>query len=424
MFDLKQLSDQFETFESGWKKRNQPSLLAQIESLRSDLLRRRKLIHAQEELLAARNKATQEIAQKKKVGQDVSEDVKGQKEVGEKIKTAQAELETFQKEFEAVVTGLPNIPHSSVPLGTSSENNQEVYRSGSPRSFDFEPLAHETLGEARGWLDFSQAAKITGARFSVSKGFAAKLERVLIQFMLDVHTNQHGYTEVLPPFIVNDKALFGTGNLPKFKEDLFKLENSSYFLIPTAEVPVTNLHMETELRVDELPKYYTAYTPCFRSEAGSYGKDLKGLIRQHQFNKVELVKIVHPEASYDEHEKMRKNAEKILELLELPFRTVVLCSGDMGFAAAKTYDLEVWLPSQKAYREISSVSNCEAFQARRMNARFRDRDGKLKFVHTLNGSGLAVGRTLIAILENYQNKDQTVTIPKALRSYFGGQEIA
>lgn len=424
MFDLKQLSEQFDVFEAGWKKRGQSALLSQLETLKSDLLKRRQLIRAQEELLAERNKATQDIAQKKRAGQDVSQDVKAQREIGEKIKGAETALDQFQQEFEDLVTGLPNIPNAEVPVGVSAEENKEVARKGTPREMSFQPLSHEVLGEQRGWFDFSQAAKITGARFSVSKGFAAKLERVLIQFMLETQTTRHGYTEVLPPFIVNDKALFGTGNLPKFKEDLFKLENFNYFLIPTAEVPVTNLHSEAELKIGDLPKYYTAYTPCFRSEAGSYGKDLKGLIRQHQFNKVELVKICHPDQSYVEHEKMRRDAETILELLGLPYRTMLLCSGDMGFASAKTYDLEVWLPSQKTYREISSISNCEAFQARRMNTRFRDRDGKLKFVHTLNGSGLAVGRTLIAILENYQNRDQTVTIPEVLRPYFGGQEVA
>ncbi|MDB5037742.1 MAG: seryl-tRNA synthetase [Bacteriovoracaceae bacterium] len=422
MFDLKQLAENFEVYEAGWKKRNSTSLSSQIDSLRSDLQKRKKLIQAHEELLAARNKATQEIAQKKKSGQDVTSDVQQQRQIGDKIKSAQEELEVFQTQFEANLSSLPNIPHSSVPVGTSAEGNVEVARKGKTPTFDFEPISHEILGEKRGWFDFNQAAKITGARFSVSKGFAAKLERVLIQFMLDIHTTEHGYTEVIPPFIVNDRALYGTGNLPKFKEDLFKLENHPFFLIPTSEVPLTNLHAETEVKFEDLPKYYTAYSPCFRSEAGSYGKDLKGLIRQHQFNKVELVKVVHPETSYDEHEKMRTNAERILELLELPYRTMLLCTGDMGFASSKTYDLEVWLPSQKAYREISSISNCEAFQARRMSARFRDKDGKLKFVHTLNGSGLAVGRTLIAILENYQNKDLKVTIPKVLRPYFSGQE--
>lgn len=422
MFDLKELSEKFGDYAAGWKRRGQPALLEAIQGLEGDLKKRKTLIHSHEELLSERNKATQAIAQKKKNKEDATADIQAQKQLGEKIKSAEQDLEAFTEQFESKIKGLPNIPHSSVPQGSSSEDNQEVSKKGTPRNFDFEPLSHEVLGERRGWFAFEKAAQITGARFSVSKGFAAKLERVLIQFMLDVQTKKHGYTEILPPFIVNDKTLYGTGNLPKFKEDLFKLEGFDYYLIPTAEVPVTNLHAQENLTAEDLPKYYTAYTPCFRSEAGSYGKDLKGLIRQHQFNKVELVKIVHPEKSYEEHEKMRRDAETILEMLELPYRTMVLCTGDMGFASAKTYDLEVWLPSQKAYREISSVSNCEAFQARRMVTRFRDTDGKLKFVHTLNGSGLAVGRTLIAILENYQNKDGSVTIPHALRSYFDGVE--
>lgn len=424
MFDLKDLSENFETYAKGWARRGQAALLASVESLQADLKRRKELIRQHEELLAARNKASQDIAQKKKKGEDATADIQAQRDVGEKIKVAEQSLTEFQSTFEAKIQSLPNIPQASVPNGAGPEENQEVHRWGKIREFDFDPLPHEVLGERRGWFAFDKAAQITGARFSISKDFAAKLERVLIQFMLDVQTTKHGYTEVIPPFMVNSNTLYGTGNLPKFKDDLFKLENFDYFLIPTAEVPVTNFFCQETLASEDLPKYFTAYTPCFRSEAGSYGKDLKGLIRQHQFNKVELVKIVHPETSQDEHEKMRQNAQTILELLELPYRTMLLCSGDMGFASTKTYDLEVWLPSQKSYREISSVSNCGDFQARRMNTRFRDKDAKLKFVHTLNGSGLAVGRTLIAILENYQNKDGSVTIPKVLRPYFNGQESA
>lgn len=424
MFDLKELSEDFEKFSKGWARRGQPALMTSIEGLQTDLKRRKELIRQHEELLAARNRASQDIAQKKKKGEDASQDIAAQKDVGEKIKLADQALTDFQVTFEQKIKGLPNIPQESVPLGTSADENREVHRWGTPRSFDFEPLPHEVLGERRGWFSFDKAAEITGARFSISKGFTAKLERVLIQFMLDVQANQHGYTEVMPPFIVNADSLYGTGNLPKFKEDLFKLEGLDYFLIPTAEVPVTNFHRQETLSLEDLPKYFTAYTPCFRSEAGSYGKDMKGLIRQHQFNKVELVKLVHPDRSEQEHEKMRRDAETILELLELPYRTMLLCTGDMGFASSKTYDLEVWLPSQKSFREISSVSNCQSFQARRMNTRFRDADGKLKFVHTLNGSGLAVGRTLIAILENFQNKDGSVTIPKVLRTYFAGAESA
>lgn len=424
MFDLRELSENFDQFASGWKRRHQSALMTTIEGLEADLKQRKSLIRSHEELLAGRNKASQDIAAKKKRGEDASADIVAQKEMGEKIKAAELALENFQSEFESKIKGLPNIPAADVPEGDSAEQNKEVQRWGTPRVFDFEPLPHEVLGERRGWFDFDKAAQITGARFSISKGFTAKLERVLIQFMLDTQTTKHGYTEVIPPFIVNANSLYGTGNLPKFKDDLFKLEGLDYFLIPTAEVPVTNFFCQENLNHEDLPKYFTAYTPCFRSEAGSYGKDMKGLIRQHQFNKVELVKIVHPEKSAEEHEKMRRDAETILELLELPYRTMLLCTGDMGFASTRTYDLEVWLPSQKSFREISSISNCGAFQSRRMNTRFRDQDGKLKFVHTLNGSGLAVGRTLIAILENYQNQDGTVTVPKVLRSYFGGAEKA
>lgn len=422
MFDLKDLSENLPRYLEGWKRRGQPALMTLAESLEADLKRRKDLIRANEELLAGRNKASQEIAQKKKAGLDASAEIQAQKEMGEKIKSTEVALADFQSSFETKIQHLPNIPDASVPLGASADENQKVHDWGKPRAFDFDVLPHEVLGEKNGWFDFEKATQVTGSRFSISKGFAAKLERVLIQFMLDVQTERHGYTEVIPPFIVNGTSLLGTGNLPKFKDDLFKLEGLDYFLIPTSEVPVTNFHRDMILNYQDLPKYYTAYSPCFRSEAGSYGKDLKGLIRQHQFNKVELVKIVHPDQSDKEHEKMRRDAETILELLGLPYRTMLLCSGDMGFASKKTYDLEVWLPSQRAYREISSVSNCGDFQARRMQARFKDADGKTKYVHTLNGSGLAVGRTLIAILENYQNKDGSVSIPEALRSYFGGRE--
>jgi len=422
MFDLKDLTDNLDRYCAGWMRRNSQAFSQVKESLEADLKKRKELIRSHEDLLAARNKASQEIAQKKKAGADASAEILAQKDVGEKIKASDVALTAFQADFETKILHLPNIPDGSVPDGASADQNQNVREWGTPRAFDFDVLSHEVLGEKAGWFDFEKAAEITGSRFSISKGFAAKLERVLVQFMLDVQTSRHGYKEVMPPFIVNSHSLLGTGNLPKFKEDLFKLEGCDYFLIPTAEVPVTNFHRGEVLKLEQLPLYYTAYTPCFRSEAGSYGKDLKGLIRQHQFNKVELVKIVSPETSSSEHEKMRRDAETILELLQLPYRTMLLCTGDMGFASQKTYDLEVWLPSQKAYREISSVSNCGDFQARRMNTRFKDSDGKSRFVHTLNGSGLAVGRTLIAILENYQNRDGSVTIPDILRPYFGGQE--
>lgn len=423
MFDLKDLLDHLETYEKAWANRYQNALDENIKSLRQALLNRKSLIQEKESLLAQRNKASEEIALKKRAGEDVQALIAAQKELGPKVKEAEQKLKDLEDSLFQTLAQLPNLPHESVPVGKTEEDNKEIHRWGEIKNFGFEVLSHEQLGEQRSWFDFERASKIAGARFSISKGPAAQLERALIQFMLDFHTRENGYLEVIPPFIVNSQTLYGTGNLPKFKEDLFKLESHDYFLIPTAEVPLSNLYAGEILEEEDLPIYLTAYTPCFRSEAGSYGKDLKGLIRQHQFNKVELVKICHPDSSYEEHEKMRRNAERVLELLELPYRTVLLCTGDMGFASAKTYDLEVWLPSQSRYREISSVSNCEAFQARRMMTRFRDSNGKTRFVHTLNGSGLAVGRTLIAILENYQTEDRRVVVPKVLRPYMGGLEI-
>jgi len=423
MFDLKDLQERFEKYEAAWQRRGSTETLSIAQSLRSDLDERRKLIHAHEQLLAQRNSAADEIAKKKKAGEDVQPAIQAQKEIGPKVKEAEARLRDFEGNFNLKIGSLPNLPHESVPDGKDETQNKEIHRWGEPREFDFDPLSHDELGEKRGWMAFEAATRMAGARFSVLKSGAARLERALSQFMLDVQTQENAYEEVSPPLVANEKALFGTGNLPKFKADLFKLEEHPYYLIPTAEVSLTNLHMGEILREEDLPKYYTAYTPCFRSEAGSYGKDLKGLIRQHQFNKVELVKLVHPMSSYEEHEKMRRNAEVILERLELPYRTVVLCTGDLGFQSSKTYDLEVWLPSQKKYREISSVSNCEDFQARRMKTRFKNSAGKTEFVHTLNGSGLAVGRTLVALLENCQTEDLKIKIPKALQPYLNNQEV-
>lgn len=420
MFDLKDLQENFENYQKAWALRGNPELLKSTESLKSSLQTRKELIRKQEELLAERNRASEEISKLKQSGQDVAPAIAKQKELGPQVKEAESRLQEFQIGFEAQIASLPNLPFPSVPVGKSAEENQEVRRWGEIRKFSFAVKSHEVLGEARGWMSFEKATQITGARFSILKGAAARLERALIQFMLDQHTQKNGYEEIVPPFIANENALFGTGNLPKFKEDLFKLEGFPFFLIPTAEVPLSNLHCGEILKLEDLPKSYTAYTPCFRSEAGSHGKDLKGLIRQHQFNKVELVKIVAPEKSEEAHEKMRRDAESILEALGLPYRTVVLCTGDMGFASRKTFDLEVWLPSQNQYREISSVSNCGDFQARRMMTRFKDSNGKTQYVHTLNGSGLAVGRTLIALLENYQNENMKVTIPEALRPYMNG----
>ncbi|MEJ5348686.1 MAG: serine--tRNA ligase [Desulfosoma sp.] len=385
--------------------------------------KRRALLREVEQFKHERNQASEEIARRKREGADAEDLLQAMKGVSQRIKELETELAGIEERFREILMFIPNMPHASVPVGVDETANPVVKTWGEPPKFDFEPKAHWDIGEALGILDFERAARMTGARFTLYWGAGAALERALISFMLDVHTARHGYTEVLPPFMVNRTAMTGTGQLPKFEKDLFKLEGWDYFLVPTAEVPVTNIHMDETLEEDELPKYYTAYTPCFRSEAGSYGKDTRGLIRQHQFNKVELVKLVKPETSYDELQTLLENAETILQELGLHYRVVVLCTGDLGFSAAKTYDIEVWLPGQNTYREISSCSNFEDFQARRANIRFR-RKGKKKteLVHTLNGSGLAVGRTLVAILENYQQADGTVLIPEALRPYMRGLE--
>jgi len=385
---------------------------------------RRRLIQEVETLKREQNASGEEVARAKKQGLDASHLFEASKARGQKIKQLEAELEPVERRRTQVLETLPNLPHSSVPVGTSAADNVVVREWGKPRSFDFEPKAHWDLGPQLGVIDFERATKISGARFAVLMGAGAQLERALINFMLTLHTTEHGYTEVLPPFLVNAATMYGTGQLPKFEQDLFKIDGErDLYLIPTAEVPVTNLYRGEIVDGRLLPLKYTAYTPCFRSEAGSYGADVRGLIRQHQFDKVELVKFATPDTSYDELEGLTANAERVLQLLGLPYRTVVLCTGDMGFSAAKTYDIEVWLPSQKTFREISSCSNCEAFQARRANIKFRpDGTGKAEYVHTLNGSGLAVGRTLIAILENYQQKDGSVEIPDALRPFMGGKD--
>ncbi|MCS7078899.1 MAG: serine--tRNA ligase [Chloracidobacterium sp.] len=384
---------------------------------------RRRLIGEVEQRKATLNRISPQIGALLKAGQrDEAEAKRAEmRELKAAIEALEAERESVEAQLQELVRIIPNVPHRSVPVGDESAN-QEVARWGEPRRFDFEPKDHVELGIALGILDLERAAKISGARFAVLKGLGAKLERALINFMLDLHLTEHGYTEVLPPFIVNGDALFGTGQLPKFEQDLFKLtDERGLYLIPTAEVPVTNLHRGEILDGAQLPIRYVAYTPCFRSEAGSYGRDTRGLIRQHQFDKVELVAFVKPEESYAELERLTANAEVVLQRLELPYRKVVLATGDMGFASAKTYDLEVWLPSQQAYREISSCSNFEAFQARRADIRFRREAGaKPEFVHTLNGSGLAVGRTWLALLENHQQADGSVVIPPALRPYLGG----
>jgi seryl-tRNA synthetase len=339
------------------------------------------------------------------------------------MKSLEADLRDVEPVLEDLLLRVPNMPHASVPVGRSAEDNPVARTWGEPRTFDFEPLPHWDVGERLGILDFERAAKIAGARFAVLKGAGSRMERALIQFMLDLHTEEHGYVEVLPPFMVNSKAMRGTGQLPKFEEDLFKIRDTDYYLIPTAEVPVTNLHAGETLREEDLPVKYCSYTPCFRAEAGAYGKDTRGIIRQHQFDKVELVKFAHPSSSYEELEKLTDDAEEILRRLELPYRVITLCTGDMGFSSAKTYDIEVWLPSQGVYREISSCSNFEDFQARRADIRFKGAGKGTALVHTLNGSGLAVGRTLVAILENYQQADGSVVVPEALRKYMGMERI-
>ncbi len=386
--------------------------------------KRRALIQETEGLRNKRNIVSQKIGKLKKEGKDASQLISEMKEVGSRIKEIEAELSQVDEKIKQIVLSIPNIPHESVPLGESDEDNVVVKRWGDIPKFDFEPLAHWDLAEKTGTIDFERAAKITGSRFAVYFGLGAMLERALINFMLDMHRKKHGYTEVFPPVIVNSATLYGTGQLPKFEEDLFRLNFRDYYLIPTAEVPVTNLHRDEILEEEQLPIKYVAYTPCFRSEAGSHGRDVRGIVRQHQFNKVELVKFVKPETSYEELESLLLDAEDILQALEIPYRVVILCTGDLGFSASKTYDIEVWLPGQNRFCEISSCSNFEAFQARRANIRYKPKgQKKTRLVHTLNGSGLAVGRTVVAIMENYQQKDGSIKVPKALIPYMDGTEI-
>ncbi len=384
---------------------------------------RKSLLLEIEALRHQRNVVSEQIAAMKKNKENADDLMAQMRDVGGRIKTLDRVLAENENKIDHILFEIPNVPHPSVPVGKDSSENPIIKKVGDPPAFDFDPAPHWTIGENLKVLDFETAAKITGARFPLYLGAGARLERALINFMLDIHTTQHGYKEILPPFIVNRNSMTGTGQLPKFEEDLFKLQGWDYFLVPTAEVPVTNIHKGEILDEEALPIYYTAYTPCFRSEAGSYGKDTRGLIRQHQFNKVELVKFAKPEASYDELESLLTHAEAILKRLGLPYQVVVLCTGDLGFSAAKTYDIEVWMPAQGVYREISSCSNFESFQARRANIRFKRKGKKgTELVHTLNGSGLAVGRTVAALLENYQQADGSVLIPKALRPYMDGLE--
>ncbi len=382
---------------------------------------RRKTIQEWERLRALQKKVSDEVSKKKREGQDASKLIEEMKKVSQDLKGLDGVIEEKEKVLQDFLLTIPNLPHASVPVGKDPSDNVEVKRWGEIPKFDFEPKPHWDLGEELGILDFKSGAKITGARFTLYWDLGAKLERALINFMLDLHTREHGYREVLPPFMVNRTTMTGTGQLPKFEEELFKVEGTDYFLIPTAEVPVTNIHQDEVLEEKALPLYYTAYTPCFRKEAGSYGKDTRGLIRQHQFNKVELVKFTKPENSYDELEKLLSDAEEVLKRLKLPYRVVNLCSGDLGFSASKTYDIEVWLPGQNTFKEISSCSNFEDFQARRAKIRYRiSGKSKTEYVHTLNGSGLAVGRTLVAILENYQQADGSVIVPEVLQPYLYG----
>jgi seryl-tRNA synthetase len=391
------------------------------EALRLDE-ERRSILRELESLRAERNALSKEIGKRKSKGEQTAELEGKVKEIKEKIEVLEAQLSKVEEQLKRVMLSIPNIPHQSVPVGKDETENVEVRRWGVPREFDFEPKAHYEIGEALGILDFERGASLAGSRFTVMWGWGAKLERALINFMLDFHTSR-GYKEVWVPHLVKPEILEGTGQLPKFEEDLYFCERDSLYLIPTAEVPLTNLFRDTILEEKDLPIYLTAYTPCYRREAGAYGKDIRGIIRQHQFDKVELVKIVHPDTSDQELEKLTADAEEILKLLGLPYRVVALCTGDLGFASAKTYDIEVWFPSQNKYREISSCSNCTDFQARRMNTRFKDSQGRKGFVHTLNGSGLAVGRTLAAILENYQQKDGSVIVPEVLRDYLKADVI-
>src|SRR5271163_1544225 len=387
---------------------------------------RRRAITAAETLQARRNRASEEIAKLKKSGQDASAQINETKDLREQIQESEKKAAEQEARLREILTSLPNLPNDSVPVGKSAEENVEARRWGTPPHFDFKPKPHWELGEALGVLDLERAAKLSGARFAVYWALGARLERALANFMLDLHTSEHNYTEVLPPYLVNSESMYGTGQLPKFAQDLFKVPHGEkdLWLIPTAEVPVTNFYRDEVLDAARLPISLTAYTPCFRSEAGSYGKDVRGIIRQHQFQKVELVKFTRPEDSYEEHEKLTRNAEEVLQKLGLHYRTMALCTGDMGPSSAKTYDIEVWLPGQQLFREISSCSNFEAYQARRANIRYRpEGKNKTEFVHTLNGSGLAVGRTWVAIVENYQQADGSVVIPEVLRPYIGAERI-
>ena len=422
MLDIKLLRTNFEEVKAKLQLRGgDVSNIEQFGELDS---KRRELLVEVENLKSRRNEVSQEISVLKREKKDAEALIIEMREVGDKIKNLDEEIRVVEEQLDAMLYTIPNLLNDDVPHGLTEDDNVELRRVGEVPSFSFEPKAHWDLGTDLDILDFERAAKVTGSRFTFYKGLGAKLERALISFMLDLHTEEHGYTEIMPPYIVNRGSMVGTGQLPKFEEDAFRIEKNDFFLVPTAEVPVTNYHREEILEGSQLPIAYTAFSACFRSEAGSAGRDTRGLIRQHQFNKVELVRFVKPEDSYNELEKLTAHAEKVLQLLGLPYRVIALCAGDIGFTSAKTYDIEVWLPSYDAYKEISSCSNFESFQARRANIRFRrEPKAKPEFVHTLNGSGLAIGRTVSAILENYQQEDGSVIVPEVLRPYMGGREV-
>lgn len=422
MLDLKFLRANFNEVKEKLKFRGEDLTdLGRFEELDA---KRRELIAQTEELKSKRNEVSQQIAQLKREKQDADHLIVEMREVGDRVKQLDEELRSVEEELELLLLSIPNVPHESTPVGETEDDNLEIRKWGEIKQFDFEPKPHWDLGTDLNILDFERASKVTGSRFVFYKGLGARLERALINFMMDLHMDEHGYEEILPPYMVNRTSMTGTGQLPKFEEDAFKIKEEDYFLIPTAEVPVTNLHRDEILSGDQLPIAYTAYSACFRSEAGSAGRDTRGLIRQHQFNKVELVRFVKPEDSYDELEKLTGHAEKVLQLLGLPYRVLSMCTADLGFTAAKKYDIEVWIPSYETYREISSCSNFESFQARRANIRFRrDTKAKPEHVHTLNGSGLAIGRTVAAILENYQQEDGSIQIPEVLRPYMGNKEF-
>lgn len=422
MLDVKLLREDFEGVKAKLSHRGEE--LGEFEKFGALDTRRRTLIIEVETLKSQRNEVSQEIAQLKRDKKDADAKIEEMRVVGDRIKTFDIELNEIDEKLRNILMAIPNIPHESTPIGDTEDDNVEVRKWGEVRTFDFEPKAHWDLGTDLGILDFENAAKVAGSRFVFYKKLGARLERALINFMMDLHATEHGYDEMLPPYMVNRDSMTGTGQLPKFEEDAFLIEKEDYFLIPTAEVPVTNYHRDQIMNVDDLPQKYTAYSACFRSEAGSAGRDTRGLIRQHQFNKVEMVQFVKPEDSYAALEALTDNAEEVLRLLELPYRVLSMCTADLGFTAAKKYDIEVWIPSGDSYREISSCSNFEAFQARRANIRFRrEPGGKPEFVHTLNGSGLAIGRTVAAILENYQLADGSVAVPKVLQNYMGGVEV-